>query len=103
MAAALAAGYAPSGAAITASRLLRDDRVLALIVAEIVRRAPHCEEAKRRLLMPSRPTELSARFRMLLAAEGGDVRVVGPAGSPAIVCDPNDAALRRFVARLSNS
>lgn len=102
-AAAVAAGYARGGARAMAHRMLRDDCVLALLAAEINRRGPAANEARRRLLLPSRPEELRVRFEQLLAA-GVPARLVGTAERPAVVLvlNPTQGAETRARARRLN-
>jgi hypothetical protein len=97
-AAATTAGYAHSSAAVTATRLLRDDRILDLLAAEICRRAPRGDEAKRRLLMSFRPEATHTRFSMLLSRHGG-ARVGGPSNAPVVLTNADDQALRDYVVR----
>jgi hypothetical protein len=97
-AAARAAGYSRSGASVTGSNLLNDDRILAAIVAEARSGAPSAAAAVRRLLLPSRPAASRVRVEMLLAAEAPAPALIGIT-RPYLAIDPSDAALRDHVAR----
>ena len=99
--AALFAGYAASSAGVVSCKLLQDDRVLALIAAEITRRAPFCAEARRRLLLPSRKKHLRLRFEMLLAG-GGVPKIIGTTAKPALITDADGEAMRDHVAKFAD-
>lgn len=97
--AALHARYSASSAAVTATRLLRDDRVLALIAAEVTRRPGDYGAAKaaKKLLRESRPKHLRVRFRMLLAG-GGLAKKIETPGGVAVVMDPAETSMRDYAA-----
>ncbi|MBK8157365.1 MAG: hypothetical protein IPK59_00620 [Rhodospirillaceae bacterium] len=98
-AAALAAGYRPGARAI-AARLLHDDRVLALVAAEIKRGAPGAAEALRRLMLPSRPAVLRYRLELLLR-DPQPVKLIGSHAAPLTLANPDDTAMRDFAVRLA--
>ena len=98
--ATLEAGYTAGSAPSMASQLLRDDRVLALIAAEIRRGRPGGDAVMRRLLLPGRPIEARIRFQMLLRNEGVFAELIEHNGKFMVVTDPDEVALRDHVVRL---
>jgi len=100
LAAALYADFAPASAAVTATRLLKDDRILALVAAEVTRRPGDAmaERVRARLLRESRPKHLPVRFQMLLKG-GGVAKKIETARTVAVVMDPAEASMRDHAAR----
>ena len=93
--AAIEAGYSPKNQHAYGNRLLKNDAVLAAVMAEIASGAPGADAALRRLQLACRSHEIRLRAEVLRKGETAAAKIIGD-DRPLVVIDEDAAALRNL-------